>query len=218
MARVAEIEVLLLDIGGVLVELSGLPQWRAWTGLEDDEGWHRWLHSPAVRAFESGRSSADEFGVQMVDEFDLPVSAEEFVEAFAAWPTGLLEGASDLLRELRDQPFRLACFSNTNELHWPRFIDDFGLRASLDVHFASHELGLLKPDAESFTEVTPPARLLPRPRPVLGRQQAERRRRLEGRTPSRARNWNRRHPQSPLDEGSPTLRNRTNPLRSASLV
>ena len=154
MARVAAIEVLLLDIGGVLVELSGLPQWRAWTGLEDDEGWHHWLHSPAVRAFESGRSSADEFGVQMVDEFDLPVSAEEFVEAFAAWPTGLLEGASDLLRELRDQPFRLACFSNTNELHWPRFIDDFGLRASLDVHFASHELGLLKPDAESFTEVT----------------------------------------------------------------
>ncbi len=151
-----DLEVLLFDLGGVIVELSGLPQWTEWTGgrLSNEEIWQRWLYSPSVRSFESGRCTPEDFASRLVAEFDLPLEPAEFLAAFAAWPTGTYAGALELLRRLQGQPFRLACFSNTNSLHWPRFLDEMQLRHHFDAHFASHELGVLKPDVEAFREVT----------------------------------------------------------------
>ena len=156
MVPVHDLEVLLFDLGGVIVELSGLPQWAEWTGgrSRDEELWRRWLCSPSVRAFESGRCTPEDFAVRLVAEFDLPLEPTEFLAAFAAWPRGPYAGALELLRQLQSRPFRLACFSNTNSLHWPRFLDEMELRHHFDAHFASHELGVLKPDVEAFREVT----------------------------------------------------------------
>ena len=144
--------MLLFDLGGVVVELAGLPVWTKWSGHDEEESWTRWLHSPAVRRFESGRSSAARFAAEVVAEFDLPVSAEEFLAEFERWPTGPFPGALDLLAELEDR-FRLACLTNTNALHWPRFLHDMGLDRAFHHHFASHELGVLKPDPEIFALV-----------------------------------------------------------------
>lgn len=148
-------DVLLFDLGGVIVELAGLPHWTSWTGdaQSEEQIWERWLRSPTVRSFESGRSTPEDFAASIVSEFQLPVSAAEFLEIFAAWPVGTLEGALELLMELRGRPQRVACFSNTNALHWPRYLDDMELRHHFDEHFASHELGVLKPDIEAFREV-----------------------------------------------------------------
>lgn len=147
-------DVLLFDLGGVIVQLTSVPVFRRWTGnrLSDDEIWERWLRSPAVRRFESGRASAAHFGAELVREFELPVSAAEFLREFERWPEAPYPGALELLAELRDA-FRLACLSNCNELHWPRFLDEMRLADAFDHHFASHELGALKPDVEVFERV-----------------------------------------------------------------
>ena len=80
------------------------------------------------------------------------MDAATFLEHFERWPTGLYPGALELLTELRGR-FRLGCLSNSNALHWPRFLSEMQLGNAFDHCFASHELGLLKPDREVFEVV-----------------------------------------------------------------
>jgi len=168
MSRISEngastaIQAVIFDVGGVLVELGGLEIFRGWSGgaMSDDEIWHLWLGSPAVRAFERGQIEAEAFARELVEELQLPISREHFLSAFAAWPKGLLPGAEDLLDRLRSGLER-ATLSNTNALHWPRALDEMGLGRLFDRHFPSHETGRIKPDAEAFHHVADALGLAP---------------------------------------------------------
>lgn len=146
------IDVVLFDLGGVLVELTGMDVLTTWTGLDKSEMWKRWLTSDAVRDFEAGRNPPAQFAENVVAEFKLPVSPKEFLTNFRAWPSGLYQGVEALLLRCK-QDFRLGCLSNTNEIHWPVMRDDFGLGAYLQDTFISCELGLLKPDVEMYDYV-----------------------------------------------------------------
>ncbi|HKI73996.1 MAG TPA: HAD family phosphatase [Pseudomonadales bacterium] len=159
-----DIEVILFDLGGVLVELTGVGTMMAWSRLDEDEIWHRWLTSRTVRQFESGRSRTEDFARDMVAEFDLETTPEAFIEAFIAWPRGLFDGTIELLDSLSGR-YHLSCLSNTNHLHWARFERETKLLSSLHSHFASHQLGMMKPDIEIYTHVieqlgVQPARIL----------------------------------------------------------
>jgi putative hydrolase of the HAD superfamily len=145
------VRVVLFDLGGVLVEVAGVTEMLRWVGpgLDEEGLWRRWLHSPAVRAFETGRSSADEFAREVIGELALPVEPEEFLASFAAWPRGLLPGAADLVRRIRAHVVR-ASLSNTSAMHWPRLCGEFGLAELIEHHFPSHLTRRIKPDAEAF--------------------------------------------------------------------
>ncbi|MGH2388617.1 MAG: HAD family hydrolase [Chloroflexota bacterium] len=145
------IDVLLFDLGGVLVELSGVPPMLEWLkhSVSTEELWERWLLSPAVRTFERGHGTAAAFADSMILEFGLSVTAEEFIAEFTYWPRGVYPGVIPLLESLRGS-CTLACFSNNNELHWGRICDDMGLGKYFDVRFSSHLIGHLKPDKEAF--------------------------------------------------------------------
>ena len=140
--------VVVFDLGGVLVEntgeqgLSSLLPYR----LSREEIWARWLASEAVRRFERGEIPPEAFAARFIEEWRLQLEPAAFIEAFAAWPRGLFEGAAGLLRNLRAQ-HRVACLTNNNPLHWSRFPELPGLFDSI---FASHLTGFLKPDAEAF--------------------------------------------------------------------
>ncbi|NKB69702.1 MAG: HAD-IA family hydrolase [Candidatus Latescibacteria bacterium] len=148
------IEAVLFDLGGVLIELGGVQTMLDWTGDEvsEEELWARWLHSPAVRAYESGAIGAPRFAQQLIAEMDLRVGPEDFLDAFRAWPVGLYSGALELVASLPDGYIR-AALSNSNDLHWPRFMDEMGLDGAFDHCFASHLLGQLKPDRAVFDQV-----------------------------------------------------------------
>jgi glucose-1-phosphatase len=148
------IDAILFDLGGVIVELSGVEQMLAWsTGVADtDELWRRWLHSPSVRRFERGVTSAETFAAEAVAEFACPVAPDSFLEAFRRWPRALLPGATDLLVELAPR-YRLASVSNTNALHWERFCGQWGLDRHFHHNFPSFAVGRLKPDADYFEHV-----------------------------------------------------------------
>ena len=149
-----QIQVVLFDLGGVLIELTGVPIMMSWS---KDAGtperlWAQWLASPAVRAFETGRLSPQDFAAQLIAEMALPVQPEAFVEAFTAWPKGLFPGAIDLIERIPSHYTR-AALSNSNALHWPRIMRDMGLDRVFDHAFASHLIGKLKPDPEVFEHV-----------------------------------------------------------------
>ena len=159
------IDLILFDIGGVLIELGGVPKMLEWTDgrMDESELWRRWLTSPVVRRFETGRCTADEFGDEIIAEFRLPVGPREFLREFASWPKGLFPGATSLLRKLSGR-FVLANLCNTNELYWSR-IQATGVLDHFTFSFPSHLIGVLKPDAAAFRHVldvvpSPPERIL----------------------------------------------------------
>ena len=146
-------QVVLFDLGGVLVRLGGVDHFGQMIGMHDpEEIWRRWLSSPAVRRFERGGCTGAEFAAEMVRENALDLSAEEFLEVFRSWPKGLLDGAHDMVVGLAE-PLQVACLSNTNSLHWNEQQDAEVVQRLFDVAFLSHEIGLVKPDAEIFEHV-----------------------------------------------------------------
>ena len=149
-----DIDVILFDLGGVLVELAGVDQMIAWSpGIAThEELWRRWLESSAVRRFETGAIGRDDFAAAIIDEFACPVDAPEFLAAFTWWPRSMYPGAFELLQSLRDR-FRLASVSNTNEIHWDRYSNSWKLDAAFHRNFPSYLVGKLKPDAEYFEHV-----------------------------------------------------------------
>ena len=151
---IKQIDTILFDLGGVLVEVTGTPAMLKWTNknLSVDELWDAWLNSSAVRSFEMGRSTADQFADELIEEMDLSVKRNEFIAAFVQWPRRLYPGASRLIERLNEN-YSLACLSNTNALHWPRLIDEMGIDKMFSKLFASHLTGKLKPDPASFEHV-----------------------------------------------------------------
>ncbi len=146
-------EVVLFDLGGVLIELGSLPiRMEGTAEPTDQDDWRRWLTSPSVRRFESGAATPEEFGRSMVEEFAMGVEPEAFLAAFRDWPKGFFPGAESLLEDLA-AVVRVACLSNSNPLHWSRFHEELRMAELFDHRFASHLIGSLKPDREVFEHV-----------------------------------------------------------------
>jgi putative hydrolase of the HAD superfamily len=151
---VRSFEVLLFDLGGVLVEWVGSPGLLALAaGTLDAEAARRfWLESLWVRRFERGQCSPPEFARGVVEELGLQIPPEEFLVHFTRWDKGPFPGTTDLLRELRGR-YLLACLSNNNIIHWTRLRDEFSLGQFFDRCFISCEIGLVKPDPDVFRHV-----------------------------------------------------------------
>jgi putative hydrolase of the HAD superfamily len=147
------VDLVLFDLGGVLIEVSGVRAMLELTGIEREEDlWRRWLACRWVRRFESGGCSEAEFAAGVVADWQLELSPAAFLEAFQDWPAGPLPGATDLVAQTRAR-VATGCFSNTNALHWHRHIAAWPLADLFDHRFLSFELGLLKPDTAAFAQV-----------------------------------------------------------------
>lgn len=140
--------LLLFDLGGVLLESSAHESLRRLAGIDFDIAQYRerWLTSPAVRRFESGQSSAPEFAADFTTEWCISLAHDDFLEEFRGWARDYYPGALALLARLRED-FRIACLSNSNELHWARFNQFEGV---FDIALSSHRLGVIKPDDAAF--------------------------------------------------------------------
>lgn len=147
-------KAIVFDIGGVLIELVGVERMIEWSGhdLSIESLWGRWLASPAVRRFEGGGSTPEEFSAEMVEEFLLPVPAEQFLEEFALWPARAYPGAAELVASLASR-YHLATLSNTNVVHWDRICSHLQFEEEFRSNFLSYRLGLLKPDREIFEHI-----------------------------------------------------------------
>jgi HAD superfamily hydrolase (TIGR01509 family) len=150
---VPDIDLVLFDLGGVLIELGGMSAMRDLAGLDDDdEVWRRWLACPWVRTFERGGCSPEEFAAGLVEDWGLSVTPQAFLTSFAAWPRGPYPGAPELVAEVQ-QIAAVGCLSNTNALHWERHGAMVELVGRFEHRFLSFELGLLKPDRELFERI-----------------------------------------------------------------
>ncbi|WP_323844716.1 HAD family phosphatase [Microbulbifer magnicolonia] len=160
----ADIEVVLFDLGGVLVDLKPSPLPPEWLQDHLQFGIAAWFGSETAQRFERGEITGDEFARQLKIDLGLKVSTAEILREFTQWPIGLCEGAHELLLELQ-KTHRLAALTNTNALHWPRLLNEFRLSRYFGEIFASHQMALAKPDPRAFRHVVdrlkvPPERVI----------------------------------------------------------
>lgn len=175
------IRLVCFDLGGVLVRIcqSWAEAYRA-AGLDvREEPTH-----PSIRARRLelaslhgiGRISLDEWAKGASEAMRGVYSAEELKRAHDAFTLEQHPGAIELVDELHAAGAATACLSNTNHTHWRRLIHCDGDRTlegaprypavvRLQRHFASHLLGLAKPDDAiyaRFEELTgaPPSSIL----------------------------------------------------------
>lgn len=146
--------VILFDLGGVLVEWDGIEPLKKLSGgrLTTEMARRFWMESPWVNKFETGRCGPHEFAAGVIEELNISLDPEGFLEQFVSWDRGLLPGALDLLKRLSSR-FLLVCLSNDNELHWSPLRDKARLDQRFDYCFISHEIGVMKPDEEAFLHV-----------------------------------------------------------------
>lgn len=146
---------LVFDLGGVIVKLrGGTPIPMEWLpdNVTQAEAWHSWLTSEGPKLFESGKIDRVDFSERVVSEFNFCATPEEFLHHYSQLPEAVYDGAKALLKNAGAQ-FTTACFSNTNELHWEGLMGDMGLESHFDHKFASHLIGLVKPDVNSYEYV-----------------------------------------------------------------
>lgn len=159
----SSVDVLLFDLGGVLIDFAGFAELPRLLRDPPDrsEIRRRWIRSEPVQLFERGQISPREFASALLVEWQLDVSPEAFLAEFTSWARGLYPGAAELLDRLRTS-YRLTCLSNSNELHTPLHRE--AVRPYVERCFFSNELGLVKPQPAIYEHVVgelevPPARI-----------------------------------------------------------
>jgi glucose-1-phosphatase len=156
------LRLVCFDLGGVLVRIcqSWTEAYRA-AGLDvrDEPA------APSIRARRlelvnlhgTGRITIDEWADGTSAALQGVYSADELKRAHHALTLEQHPGALELVDELHAAGAATACLSNTNHTHWLRLVHRDGDRAlegtpeypavvRLQRHFASHLLGLAKPD------------------------------------------------------------------------
>ena len=146
-------DVLLFDLGGVLVDVAPAGEMYASLGLEATEtSTAPWVLRDFWLRFETNEIDAETFCERFVAEFSLTVDAAHVHTQFEAWNRGMLPFAVETLDELRGR-HRLAVLSNTNEIHWRRLAGEMAIPEMVEAAFASHLIGMRKPDERIYRHV-----------------------------------------------------------------
>ncbi len=159
------VSVLLFDLGGVLVDFSGLDDIQALlpARMDPDALARKWAECPHSLAYGAGAITTDQFIERFTRDWGITLSPDAFLEAWQNWVRGWLPGARELLDDLRPR-YRLAALSNSNAAHWAR-LDAIGVLDAFDLALGSHEAGRRKPDPAIFDVMV--ARLDVEPASVL---------------------------------------------------
>ena len=145
------VSVILLDIGGVIVALTGVKRLIELLGnkITPDELTRRWIASKYVTLFETGQCDAQVFSSGVIDELHMDITSRAFIDEFRLFTKGFYKGATGLLKQIHPR-FMLACLSNTNAIQWESLRDRIGIHAYFQHCFLSYEIGVLKPDSAAY--------------------------------------------------------------------
>ena len=152
MTRQPGFDVLLFDLGGVLMDFAGFEE------LGDlipgspnrSEVRDRWIHSTSVQSFERGEIAPQRFAEGVIEELRIDLTPPEFLIKFVEWAHEPYPGAIALLDLLR-RASRIAALSNANELHTPLHRQRFG--SVIENFFFSDEIGHVKPERAIYEHV-----------------------------------------------------------------
>ena len=109
----------------------------------------RWTECPHTDEFERGQLAPAEWADRFIKDWDVDLTAAEFLGKFTTWSRRVLPGAKELLEALRTR-YRLAALSNSNELHWERNTNELRIIELFEFAISSHQVGLCKPHPDIY--------------------------------------------------------------------
>ena len=146
----------VFDVGGVLVRIQGLDLYRAMPGFpvhkcnEEVFAWFEGL--PAFLDWETGRGGLEAFARATIEGMGLELSVASFGRIIMEMLREPVPGMDELLGRTAARVTTVA-LSNVNAQHWPVILRDYPALRRFHRLFASHEIGLRKPDPACFRHV-----------------------------------------------------------------
>ena len=149
-------EALLFDLGGVLIDIDfhrAIAAWTPYSALAQDVLLQSFKHDLQYERHERGEITAAQYFDHLATALQLDASAEQIEAGWNAIFIGEILQTRQWVESLKGV---LPCyaFTNTNASHmarwsraFPRVVDAF------DRIFASHQLGLRKPERAAFERV-----------------------------------------------------------------
>lgn len=155
------IQNLIFDFGGVIIDIDydAVRQAFEEIGMQDVRSFYQHDdHSKLVTDLETGLISEDDFRETIIQKIDRNLSHEKFDKAWNAIIKNVPAERVQLLEELAKH-FNLYLLSNTNIIHYRKYMRDFekkhgkSLRDLFQKAYFSHEIKLRKPNKSIFTWV-----------------------------------------------------------------
>ena len=148
-----QIEVLLFDLGGVVIEIDferAFQQWQQHSSLSIEAMRRRFSMDAAYQQHERGEIEGTDYFQHLRDLLELDGSDEEIALGWNAIFTGeITESVNDILSISEQQ--RCFLFSNSNTVHQTTWMADYPRAiAAFERIFVSSDLGLRKPDRAAF--------------------------------------------------------------------
>jgi HAD superfamily hydrolase (TIGR01509 family) len=151
-----EPELLLFDLGGVLIDIDFERAFRAWQPMSQlslDEIRRNFGFDLPYQRHERGEIAAAEYFDHLASLLRLQASQAEIA---AGWNAIFIREIRQTVELVRTARSRLAChaFTNTNAAHqaaWSAMFPD--VVAAVDGIFASHEMGCRKPERRAFEHI-----------------------------------------------------------------
>jgi len=163
------IENIILDLGGVIINLNHELTWQAFQRYFPNnfhEVFEKVKHEEVLERYETGHLSSDEF----LGFFCLDNNKINKQEIIMAWNSMLLDIPKErilLIKEL-SKSYNIFLLSNTNEIHY-NFIENYYRNQNENTPFSSlfskvylsYQLGHRKPNKEIFEQVIKDAKINP---------------------------------------------------------
>jgi HAD superfamily hydrolase (TIGR01509 family) len=154
-----KIEAVILDLGGVLLDVDYHASSHAFTalGVEDfDRLFSQYASSDLFEQLETGRIAPTDFYQELAPHCAPGTTVEQMESAWNAM-LGAFRPASIAFLDALQKQVPLYLLSNTNQIHWEAFMQSyqrhFG-QVNLDDYFVeawySHQIGMRKPYAETY--------------------------------------------------------------------
>lgn len=145
------ITTIIFDIGNVILHFDYLRAARRFaeaTKLPLETIEKHFYFSELERLYSKGKVSSNGFFDTLKRELDLKIDFDTFA---AIWNDifWLNHSVEDLIKNLKGK-YRLAAITNTTDLHFRYWLENFPVLRLFDAFFPSHEVGMRKPEPELF--------------------------------------------------------------------
>lgn len=149
-------QALLFDLGGVLIDIDfgrAIAAWAPYSALSADVLSQTFRHDLQYQRHERGEISAQQYFNHLATSLQLNASPQQIEDGWNAIFVGEFLQTRQWVESMRGV---LPChaFSNTNASHMAAWSQRFpGVVDAFDRIFASHQLGLRKPERAAFDRV-----------------------------------------------------------------
>ncbi len=148
-----EIDAVLFDIGGVILQMGDIATLGPFNGTNDRDLIQQiWLDSPIVDAHERGQIDAAEFAARMIETYAIGCTPSAFLDRCIAWHGDLFAEVEETIAAI-DPSVRVACLSNTCDYHWRNHARAAEVGRLFSLQFLSFRLGAMKPEPAIFRMV-----------------------------------------------------------------